>query len=98
VLALAAGLTLVELGSDCPPGGLLAFGSCATVRPFAIGVLLLAAALYVTGLSGVLAWTTGLRRRGVADARAARDWYLLAAGVGLLIAPLLAFTIVAALR
>jgi hypothetical protein len=98
VLALAVGLTLVELGSDCPPGGPLAFGSCAAVRPFAIGVLLLAAVLYMTGLSGVLAWTTGLRRRGVADARAARDWYLLAAGVGLLVAPLLAFTVVSALR
>jgi hypothetical protein len=68
------------------------------VRPFAIGVLLLAAALYVVGLSAVLAWTTGLRRRGMADASAARDWYLLAASVGLLIAPLLAFTIVSALR
>jgi hypothetical protein len=89
---------VVELGSDCPSGGPLAFGSCAAVRPFAIGVLLLAAVLYVTGLSGVLAWTSGLRRRGVADARAARDWYLLAAGVGLLVAPLLAFTVVSALR
>jgi hypothetical protein len=49
-------------------------------------------------LSAVLAWTSGLRRRGVADARAARDWYLLAAGVGLLVAPLLAFTVVSALR
>ncbi|HYN63524.1 MAG TPA: hypothetical protein VES36_02890, partial [Candidatus Limnocylindrales bacterium] len=96
-IALAAGLTLVELGSDCPPGGPLAFGSCA-VRPFAISVLLLAVALYVVGLSGVLAWTTGLRRRGVADARAARDWYLLAAAIGLLVAPLLAFTVVSGLR
>jgi hypothetical protein len=95
---VAAGLTVIELGSDCPPGGPLAFGSCAAVRPFAIGVVLLAAALYVAGLSGVVAWTGGLRRRGVADARAARDWYLLAAGVGLLVAPLLAFTVVSALR
>jgi hypothetical protein len=89
---------VVELGSDCPPGGPLAFGSCAAVRPFAIGVVLLAATLYVIGLSGVLAWTSSLRRRGVADTRAARDWYLLAAGVGLLVAPLLAFTVVSALR
>jgi len=58
----------------------------------------LAAILYVTGLSAVLAWTAGLRRRGVADARAARDWYLLAALVGLPVAPLLAFTLVSALR
>lgn len=97
MLAVAVGLTMVELGSPCPPGGPLSFGSCAAVRPLAIVVLLLAAALYVVGLSGVLAWTTGLRRRGVADARAARDWYLLAAAVGLVVAPLLAFTIVSAL-
>jgi hypothetical protein len=68
------------------------------VRPFAIGVVGLAAVLYVTGLSAVRWWTTGLRRRGVADARAARDWYVLAGGLGLLIAPLLAFTLVSALR
>lgn len=68
------------------------------MRPLAVGVLLLAAALFVTGLSAVLAWTSGLRRRGVADARAARDWYVLAAAIGLLVAPLLAFTLVSALR
>jgi hypothetical protein len=68
------------------------------VRPFAIEVLLLAAGLYVIGLSAVLAWTSGLRRRGVADARAARDWYLLAALLGVPVAPLLAFTLVSALR
>ena len=97
MLALAIGFAMVELASSCPPGGPLSFGSCA-VRPLAIAVLLLAAALYVVGLSGVLAWTSGLRRRGVADARAARDWYVLAAGIGLLVAPLLAFTVVSALR
>lgn len=96
-MAVAGTLVAVELGQPCPAGGPLAFGSCA-VRPFAIGVVLLAAALYVAGLSGVLAWTTGLRRRGVADARSARDWYLLAAAVGLLVAPLLAFTLASALR
>ncbi len=58
----------------------------------------LAAGLYVTGLSAVLAWTARLRRRGLADARAARDWYLLAALIGLPVAPLLAFTLVSALR
>lgn len=68
------------------------------MRPFAIAVVLLAAVLYVTALSGVQAWTAGLRRRGVADARAARDWYLLAAGIGLVVTPLLAFTLVSALR
>ncbi|HEY7462927.1 MAG TPA: hypothetical protein VH987_00630 [Candidatus Limnocylindria bacterium] len=68
------------------------------MRPFAVGVTLLAGGLYVAGLSGVLAWTAGLRRRGVADARAARDWYSLAAALGLLAAPLLAFTLVSAFR
>jgi hypothetical protein len=58
----------------------------------------IAAGLYVIGLSAVRWWTGGLRRRGVADARAARDWYLLAAGLGLLIAPLLSFTLVSMLR
>jgi hypothetical protein len=82
----------------CPPGGPLAFGDCDRVRPFALAVLGLAAVLYVSGLSAVLAWVSGLRRRGVADPRAARDWYLLAALVGLPVAPLLAFTLVSALR
>jgi len=68
------------------------------VRPFAVGVVALAAVLYVAGLSAVRWWTTGLRGRGLADARAARDWYLLAGGLGLLIAPLLAFTLASALR
>jgi len=68
------------------------------VRPFAVGVIGLAAALYVAGLSAVRWWTAGLRARGVADDRAARDWYLLAAALGLLAAPLLAFTLVSALR
>lgn len=68
------------------------------MRPFAIGVIALAAALYVIGLSAVRWWTAGLVRRGVADARAARDWYLLAGGLGLLVAPLLAFTLASALR
>jgi hypothetical protein len=54
--------------------------------------------LYVGGLSAVRAWTTGLVHRGVADHRAARDWYLLAATVGLAIAPMLAFTLVSAVR
>ncbi len=61
-------------------------------------MLALAALLYVTGLSAVLAWVGGLRRRGLADARAARDWYLLAALVGLPVTPLLAFTLASALR
>jgi hypothetical protein len=62
-----------------------------------VTVLVLAAGLYVAGLSAVLAWTGGLVRRG-ADARGARDWYLLAGTLGLLVAPLLAFTLVSGLR
>ena len=68
------------------------------MRPFAVGVIGLAALLYVGGLSAVRWWAAGLRARGVADARAARDWYLQAAALGLLAAPLLAFTLVSALR
>ena len=94
---LAGALTALELSSRCPPGGPLSFGSC-SVRSLSVAVLLLAAVLYVIGLTAVLAWTSGLQRRGVADARAARDWYVLAASLGLLVAPLLAFTLVSALR
>jgi hypothetical protein len=68
------------------------------VRPFVVGVVGLAAALYVIGLSSVRWWTAGLQRRGVADGRATRDWYLLAGSLGMLIAPLLAFTLVSGLR
>jgi hypothetical protein len=58
----------------------------------------LAALLYVIGLSAVLWWVRGLRARRVADGRAARDWYLLVAVIGLVVAPLLSFTLVSALR
>ena len=98
VLVAAGSLVAAELSTPCPPGGPLALGSCAELRPFAIGVVLLAATLYVVGLTGVLAWTRSLRRRGMADGRAARDWYLLAAVLGLLAAPLLAFTLASGLR
>jgi hypothetical protein len=89
---------VIELGTGCPPGGPLAFGDCAAVRPFAIGVVGTAAVLYVISLSAVRWWTAGLVSRGVADRRAARDWYLLAAVLGLAAAPLLAFTLVSGLR
>ncbi len=98
MLITAAALVLLELDAPCPPGGPLSLGGCETVRPFAIGVTVLAAILYVAGLSAVRWWTSGLRARGVADARAARDWYLLAAALGLVIAPLLSFTLVSGLR
>ncbi|MGH2379924.1 MAG: hypothetical protein ACRDG7_01735 [Candidatus Limnocylindria bacterium] len=89
---------MVEVAAPCPPGGPIAFGDCERVRPFAIGVVALAALLYVAGLSAVRWWTAGLRSRGVADARASRDWYLLTAVLGVIVAPLLAFTLASALR
>jgi hypothetical protein len=98
VVGVAAGLIAQELSSPCPPGGPLALGDCAKTRPFTLGVLGLAAGLYVLGLSAVLAWVSGLRRRGLANGVGARDWYLLAALVGVPIAPLLAFTLLSALR
>ncbi len=98
MLGLALLLAAAELSATCPPGGPLAFGSCDRVRPFAIGVVLTSAALYVVALSAVRWWVTRLRRRGVADARAARDWYLLAAGIGLVVVPLFTFTTLSALR
>jgi hypothetical protein len=98
VLSGAGLLIGAELTTTCPPGGPLSFGECEEIRPFAVAVLGLAAVLYVTALSAVRAWSVGLWRRGLADGAAARDWYLLAAGIGLVVAPLLAFTIVSAVR
>ena len=95
---MAGALVALELSAPCPPGGPLALGDCVRVRPFVVGVVGFGALLYVAGLSAVLAWVSGLRRRGVADRAAARDWYLLAAAVGLPVAPLLAFTLLSALR
>lgn len=68
------------------------------MRPFVIGVVGLAAVLYVGGLTAARWWTGGLVHRGVADPRAARDWYLIAAALGLPIVPMLAFTLASALR
>ena len=98
MLGAVAALIGVELASSCPSGGPLAFGDCQRVRPFVIGVAAFAAFLYVGALTGVRWWTSGLVGRGVADPRAARDWYLIVAGVGLPIAPMLAFTLLSALR
>jgi uncharacterized iron-regulated membrane protein len=91
-LAIAA-----ELGSRCPPGGPLSFGQCA-LRPIAPLVVGLGAALYVVGLSAVTAWVWRLRRRRLGDPAAAREWYLIAAVIGVPIALLLAFTLISALR
>lgn len=98
ILVAAFVLIGIELSRGCPPGGPLAFGDCERVRPFGIGTVIVAAVLYAVGLSAVRWWTAGLERRGLADRRACRDWYLLAAGAGLLAAPLLGFTLVSALR
>jgi hypothetical protein len=95
---VAAGAAIVaELGSPCPPGGPLSFGHCG-LRPVAPMVVGLGALLYVVGLSAVLTWLWRLRRRRMADAVAAREWYLIAAVLGVPIALLLAFTLVSALR
>jgi hypothetical protein len=91
-------LVWLELASPCPPGGLLSLGACPTLRPLGISVVSVGAALYVGGLTAVRLWVDGLSRRRVADPRAARDWYVLAATLGLPIALLLAFTLVSALR
>lgn len=69
----------------------MALAGC-EARPAMAGWLVLSAALYVLGLTVVLRWAS--RRAG--QAAAVRDWYLLAAGVGLLVAPLTAFSILAA--
>jgi hypothetical protein len=98
VLLAAGSLVAAELAASCPPGGPLRFLGCGPPRALLLGVIGVGMALYVGGLSGVLWWTAGLHRRGVADVRAARDWYLLAAAFGLLVAPLLAFSLLAALR
>lgn len=98
VTAAVGGLIAVELASSCPPGGPLAFGDCERVRPFAIGVAALSGILYVAALTGVRRWTRGLVQRGVADPRAARDWYVIVAVLGLAVAPMLAFTLASALR
>lgn len=95
---VAAGLAVAaELGSACPPGGPLDFGQCALlpIAPLLVG---LGAVLYVVGLSGVVAWVQRLRRRRVGDPAAAREWYVIAAALGVPIALLLAFTVVLALR
>ena len=62
------------------PGGPLAFGDCDACGP-SRSASSGSPRFYVVGLSAVRWWTAGLRRRGVADA-AARDWYLLAGGLG----------------
>ncbi len=99
LMVVGAGVLIaIELTAACPAGGPLAFGDCERVRPLGIATVVTAVALYVGGLTAVLAWGGGLLRRGAADGTAARDWYLVAAGVGLVACPLLGFTLVSAFR
>lgn len=98
MLAAAGLLIATELATPCPRGGPLAFGDCARVRPFVVGVVAVSAVLYVAALSAVRWWVIGLARRGVADVRAVRDWYVLAAVIGLAAVPLFTFTTLSALR
>lgn len=96
---MLAGVGLVvsgELATSCPPGGPLAF-DCGPLRDLVLRVAPLSAALYVGLLSLVVAWGRRLARRADPDPTAGRDWYLVAAVIGLPVAPLLAFTLLAGL-
>ena len=89
-------LVLGETATPCPPGGLLAF-DCGGVQRIVLAVAPLAAILYVSLLSAVVAWSSRLARRPNPDPTGARDWYVLAAVIGVPIAALLAFNILAGL-
>ncbi len=86
----------MELSTPCPPGGWLAV-DCGPTRDLVLGVIGLGAVLYVALLSAVVAWSARLARRPRADPHGGRDWYVVAALVGIVIAPLLAFTVLAGL-
>lgn len=70
---------------------------CGSTRHLVLAVIGLGAILYVALLSAVVAWSARLRRRPGADEHSGRDWYVVAALVGVVIGPLLAFTILAGL-
>lgn len=53
--------------------------------------------LYVALLSAVVLWSNRLAHRPGADPNGGRDWYIVAALVGVVIAPLLAFSVLAGL-
>jgi hypothetical protein len=86
----------VELQAPCPPGGWLAL-DCGPARDEVLAVLVLAALLYVALLSAVVWWWSRVARRPGVDPSGGRDWYLVAAVGGLVIAPLLAVVILAGL-
>ena len=97
MLAVTWLLVASEGTSPCPPGGPLAL-DCGPVQGLILDILPLAAVLYVAFLSAVAVWSTrGAGRRPVVDASSSRDWYLVAAVIGVPLMPLLAFTILAGL-
>lgn len=79
----------------CPPGGPLAL-DCGPIQAVVLSVAPLAAILYVALLSAVVAWSQRLARRPNPEPTGG-DWYLVAAVIGMAIAPLLAFNILAGL-
>jgi uncharacterized protein YqgC (DUF456 family) len=96
VLVTAAIVTVAANGTPCQPGAVLAF-DCGPVRDLVVALIPLAAVLYVALLTAVVWWASRLAHRLNADPHGGRDWYVVAALVGLVIAPLLAFTILAGL-
>jgi hypothetical protein len=93
----AAGLLIGgELAAPCPSGGWLAI-DCVPARDPVLALIALSAILYVTLLTGVVAWSARLARLPGVDPTGGRDWYLIAAFVGVPIAALLAFNILAGL-
>jgi len=96
VLAAVGVLVGRELTTACPPGGWLAL-DCGPARDLVLALAALSAVLYVALLSAVVAWSARFARQPGVDPSGARDWYVVAAVVGLVITPLLAFTILAGL-
>jgi len=70
---------------------------CGPARDLVLALIALSVILYLAFLSAVVAWAGRLTRLPGADPIAGRDWYLVVAVVGVPIAPLLAFTILAGL-
>jgi len=70
---------------------------CGPARDLMLALVALSALLYVTLLTAVVAWSARFARLPGADPTGGRDWYLVAAVVGVVIAPLLAFTILGGL-
>jgi hypothetical protein len=90
-----AGLVVgLEALSPCPPGRWLAL-DCGPGRSFVLATLTLATVLYLVLLTAVVAWWSRVARRPGVDPAGGRDWYVVAAVVGLVIAPLLAVVVLA---